>query len=400
MTGLVGDDWAFRSILMTQLALFGAGWGLALLVLADERRAMAHWCASALLFAGSMVLIQWAGPPLHLVWANPTVMLVNLVAYSLCGRGVDVFVNTRPRHDTLTLGAVLVCGSVILALGLKAPDDRVQVLVFSLGKAAILLGIPLLVARPLARAMGWPGTLVALLPSVAYGLLGLGKAAAHALNAPHGRPLSEDLLNTPGRVIVAMVSIGLFNFSFLFMLFSRLVVQLRHHALHDGLTGVLNRRAMDEQLQRLWQRHQHVPEASFCVVLVDVDHFKRVNDHHGHPVGDRVLCKVAQVLQEHVRPTDQVARFGGEEFLLLLPGASAEQAHAVAERVRQAVALAAVDLDGMPLRVTVSAGVARPRAGDHHAGQTLARADMALYFAKGAGRNRVAGDEGLQATAA
>lgn len=156
-------------------------------------------------------------------------------------------------------------------------------------------------------------------------------------------------------------------------------------AMYDGLTAVYNRRWADATIEQLAKR-----EASFSVVLLDVDHFKSFNDSHGHAAGDLVLTKLAALLTRTLRGTDFVARYGGEEFILVLPEAKAESAAMVAERVRRALAAVAFEMkDGTVLpRVTISAGVAQHRSGQS-AAELVKEADAALYRAKDAGRNRV-----------
>jgi diguanylate cyclase (GGDEF)-like protein len=156
----------------------------------------------------------------------------------------------------------------------------------------------------------------------------------------------------------------------------------------DGLTGLYNRRKFEQRL------HEEVTRAvrtqkPVAVVMFDLDHFKRINDVHGHGAGDLVLLAVARVLQRAVRDIDLAARIGGEEFLLLLPETDAEAALRAAERVREAIAAEAIALaNGEVLHVTTSAGVAvYPRHATSEF-QFVERADRALYVAKRQGRNR------------
>lgn len=153
----------------------------------------------------------------------------------------------------------------------------------------------------------------------------------------------------------------------------------------DPLTGVGNRRRLDETLAAEVERSQR-HERLLCLLMVDVDHFKDVNDHHGHAMGDEVLKRLAMLLRECCRQSDLVARFGGEEFVVLLPDTSLESAVACAERIRQQ--LESQPLVGQVGRVTASFGVAM-RAVDEDGGALLRRADQALYRSKKEGRNRV-----------
>jgi diguanylate cyclase (GGDEF)-like protein len=159
-------------------------------------------------------------------------------------------------------------------------------------------------------------------------------------------------------------------------------------AAHDPLTHAYNRRWLDENLPRLLARAR--ADRPLAVVMVDIDHFKRLNDTVGHAAGDRVLVAVADTLRRRFRPADLVARYGGEEFAVLMPGTDLGSASKAAERVRQAVRFTRfAGHDGAPLpAVTVSCGVATSRPNDS-AEAVVRRADGALYRAKAAGRDRV-----------
>jgi diguanylate cyclase (GGDEF)-like protein len=161
---------------------------------------------------------------------------------------------------------------------------------------------------------------------------------------------------------------------------------VERQALVDGLTGLANRRAATDALHAEAARAERL-ETPLSVVLADLDEFKEVNDVHGHAVGDEVLRAFAEVLRETLRESDVAGRWGGEEFLLLLPGADEEGAAQLAERLR--IALAARGFPGVPgLRVTASFGVAE-YGGETNTEQLLAAADRALYRAKRAGKDRV-----------
>ena len=169
----------------------------------------------------------------------------------------------------------------------------------------------------------------------------------------------------------------------------RLQREYKRNAMIDGLTGLYNRRWIDEALPRFVQRYgrSHQPLA---ILMIDVDHFKRFNDTHGHSVGDQVLVIVGQTLRGHTRPSDLVARYGGEEFLVILPDTNVEAGTMVAERLRQAVReveLRKSDGEAIP-QITISLGGACLARGQAMA-ELLAKADQALYDSKHAGRDRV-----------
>jgi len=162
----------------------------------------------------------------------------------------------------------------------------------------------------------------------------------------------------------------------------------REQATHDALTGLLSRRAILDILDRELARGRRNGTA-VGIALVDIDHFKRVNDEHGHQVGDQVLVEAARRLVESRRETDAVGRIGGEEFLVILPDAETEAALSVAERLRETMAATPVPTPAGPLPLTISIGVAATTGGLEIADFLVSQADRALYRAKEEGRNRV-----------
>jgi diguanylate cyclase (GGDEF)-like protein/PAS domain S-box-containing protein len=150
----------------------------------------------------------------------------------------------------------------------------------------------------------------------------------------------------------------------------------------DPLTGVLNRRGFMAELD------EAIASATpGCVAIFDIDHFKGVNDNFGHGVGDQVIQRFAAIAQAHLRDCDDLGRIGGEEFAVVLRDVSDAEAHAICERLRDAISRAPCELDNICLRITVSGGIAE--LGPDLAADILNRADMALYRAKSNGRNRV-----------
>jgi diguanylate cyclase (GGDEF)-like protein len=162
--------------------------------------------------------------------------------------------------------------------------------------------------------------------------------------------------------------------------------RLRGLASRDGLTGLNNHRTFQQGLGQALARAER-RKAPLSLLLVDIDHFKPLNDTHGHPFGDTVLKAVARVIERAGRRTDLAARYGGEEFALILEDSDAKGAAGVAERVRTEIE--ALRFEGKPARVTVSVGLAvHPEQASTQA-ELIARADAALYTAKKRGRNQV-----------
>jgi diguanylate cyclase (GGDEF)-like protein len=164
--------------------------------------------------------------------------------------------------------------------------------------------------------------------------------------------------------------------------------ELHFRASHDTLTGVSNRAVILETLRRE-QFRQEREGGSFGIIMVDLDHFKSVNDTYGHLCGDAVLQETAKIMQASLRPYDVVGRYGGEEFLIVVPRSDAPSAQRVAERIRKAIAAKPIITPAGEIRVTASFGVAASSdASGTESQHLLQRADDALYRAKQNGRNR------------
>lgn len=190
-------------------------------------------------------------------------------------------------------------------------------------------------------------------------------------------------------VILAVLLLN--TMGFVLMQMERAIAQQHDLATHDGLTGVYNRHALMEALERTCSQSVR-DKQSMAVVMIDIDHFKRVNDRYGHLAGDEVLREVARRCQRRLRGADLLARYGGEEFLALLPGTDAGGAAVVAEAIRQTVAASPVRVHDLVIDVTVSlgvhGGVAVSAKQDDIEG-LIAAGDQALYQAKELGRNQV-----------
>ncbi len=171
--------------------------------------------------------------------------------------------------------------------------------------------------------------------------------------------------------------------------------RIREMAITDELTGLRNRRNLFQRLAEEADRSLRYVHTT-CLILFDLDHFKKINDDHGHPAGDAVLRVVGDVLRQYCRHSDIAARYGGEEFALLLPETRPAEASAVAEKLRAAIQARTVTLEnGVELRVTASFGVACYQQGKEGVTHLIEQADQALYRAKDKGRNRVERAEGL-----
>jgi len=274
-------------------------------------------------------------------------------------------VRPLPRRKAASLAALLAT-SIFLS-------DLSQPLGVAVGIAFIAL--PLLGLLSRSRHM------IIVLAVASSGLILVGMA----LSEP-GAAIHQALLNRAMCVglvwIVALISIRHLKIG------TRLRRSLRRQVSEDPLTGLYNRRYVFNCIKRELNRYRRYG-VTFSVVLIDADHFKRVNDTWGHPVGDRVLKHIASVCQNAIRDGDVAGRFGGEEFIIVLPHTGAIDAAFVAHRIRQSTRRKRFLCDGDEIRVTLSLGIAECGPGAETFDNLLQAADRALYSAKRAGRDRV-----------
>jgi diguanylate cyclase (GGDEF)-like protein len=168
----------------------------------------------------------------------------------------------------------------------------------------------------------------------------------------------------------------------------RLQEELREQVLHDPLTGLYNRRYLAEMLEHEIARTEREKE-SLSIIVSDIDHFKVINDTYGHQAGDRFLVEIAGLLKRFTRSSDLICRYGGEEFVLVFPGAAGDSAVQRAEEIRQKCAEVIIQHEGKDLSVTMSFGLAIYPDHGKNAEEIIIKADKALYISKQTGRNRV-----------
>ena len=362
------------------LAWWVGGWHLGL-----PKHVAAHWMVAALATAAGLALVLQRGrwPAwLTLEVANLAIMF----GFVAMRRGVQVFLRiaVTDREHALVLGL-----DALLLLGLLVAPGW---------GAAVVIGASLPIAWTLLRAafeshraLHSEGAIAtARAVAAPLGLLG-GLFALRALSgmlAPDiaARPLNEaNAFNTSAALVFMLVGL-MINLVLALMVVGRLVSRLQQLSDRDALTGLLNRRALAPLLQREAGRLRRYGE-SYALLMVDVDHFKAINDGHGHAAGDRALVQLSAVLRQAAREVDHVARLGGEEFCLLLPHTDLAGATHLAQRVHEAVRRAS--WSEFERGITVSVGVAVAQSPDEPPQAALERADQALYRAKHAGRDRV-----------
>ncbi|MEY4754499.1 MAG: hypothetical protein RJA44_2174 [Pseudomonadota bacterium] len=370
-----------------QMLLHTLMWLIAWIMLGEERRAIAHWFGFTLLLSlgQGLASLNPASVTPWLVEVLPGFLVV--AGFVLMRRGAELFLRQPPRdleHGIVAAASLLL--SVVIGAGADMRPERI--LLMSACLAWVVLRGSWAMREPLRTQFGRRPALSVVLPLLLFGVLNLYRVGSTLIGRSAvlaGTASGLDLLVQ----IAGLIVTALFSYLFLFLLVMRLRGRLNYLAERDPLTGLLNRRAMLVALEREWHRHQRLHE-NFALVSADLDHFKLVNDRHGHSSGDAVLKEAAFVFKAQARNIDVVARMGGEEFLLLLPGCDVERALIVAQRLRQRLYATPLKLPGGgTLPVTASFGVASAIAGDADIDTVLRRVEAALFLAKGSGRNRV-----------
>ncbi len=300
--------------------------------------------------------------------------------------GIQSFKGARV-HNRLAVAFVAVIALQTFWFEFIQPDIAIRSIANSMvlasGYAACAYALLIRVQQPLRTAYWFTGLLFALLAAV---LLARAVMIWHSHLDSYGL-YANIPLNPLTFLIVCMLQAGV-TFGFLLMLNYQLVAEIQKVASRDTLTGAFNRRRLEEESTRLQSRCKRTGD-TFAVMLIDIDQFKHINDNYGHPVGDEVLRNLAAIAQASIRTEDYFARYGGDEFCILLPSTSVEEAFGLAERLRLSYATRMRSVAGFTLDSTVSIGVADSSLCGMDFQDMIAAADAALYEAKQAGRNRV-----------
>jgi diguanylate cyclase (GGDEF)-like protein len=344
--------------------------------------AVAWWGFAHLIRAGSIVLFGMYGSAPDLI----TIDLANALlftAFAVTWTGARVF-DGRPLEPVyLVTGAViwlLVCRLPVLA---EAIETRAMI------ASAIITAYTWLTAYEFWR--GRNEQLVSRWPAI---FMLFAHGALFLLRTPLVTLLPWSPTNLYGSVWLTVLSFEalLFTISIAFILLAMAKerTELRHRtaAMIDPLTGISNRRAFLHDAGLLAKRHGTNPKPT-GVMLIDLDHFKSINDRFGHALGDRVLEIFTDAARQSIRGTDLFGRLGGEEFAAILYDATPDKAFLAAERMRETFAKLAQDVSGRPVCATVSIGLVHCEDAVLDVPELLAQADQALYFAKENGRNRV-----------
>jgi diguanylate cyclase (GGDEF)-like protein len=357
----------------------------------DIKPSAADWRIGTLLFAAACTLFAANGVS-GVLWLLPIANACLFIGFALYWRSIRRYVR-RDDHPWIFVPAAL--GIVALTwFTLVSPNLPLRVAIATVLNVFYTVAMASVLLRHLKQERSRAGaflivllavlTLLVVLRAVYYATLG---ADARSITAAGSLVAALSPL-----LIAALPIVG--TTAFALLCFERIRSDLHAVATTDALTGLPNRRTIAEEAQR-FVAHAKTTGAPFSIAVIDIDHFKQINDRYGHDAGDLVLIGVANALKANVRGAQFVGRQGGEEFVALFESANVEDARVAAERLRAAVSEATYSLgeahasSESPISATVSIGVATLTANDQSFADLLRRADRALYAAKASGRNCV-----------
>lgn len=379
---------AFVMVFFQQMVLASGWWVGARVLPAAIGRAAAYWAVHAA--AGGVALAMFVqaamldGNPYVRALGN-VLMVVSVLALQ---RGLWHFTR-RPLRWGAPAAALAVTAAASW-LGLYPAWVPLRIAVVSGLLGVLTLWIAADVYRHARVQIPWrAAALVLVLPLLAGAVAFLVRAVRAVLEPDEMRAeFTADTLFNVAFAVAYQVLVLAFQLSLLGLVVSQLTGELRRASRYDALTGLLNRRATDAALADEVQRARRLRQP-FSVLMIDADHFKTVNDRYGHAVGDRGLQHMATLMMAQMRDIDRFGRWGGEEFVAVLPASEIGEAGVLAERLRERVAALPLYAEEGSIAMTVSVGVAQWRGNGETPAELLERADAALYRAKSAGRNRV-----------
>ncbi|HUH38861.1 MAG TPA: GGDEF domain-containing protein [Spongiibacteraceae bacterium] len=379
----------FRTLSVT-LVLFSLVFGLGMFAYARENAKFAGIKTIGVgyfLVGGGCVLLSLR----HVIYDFASIVLSNTalaMGIILIYRGLFDFLGISLRLERwLSPTLVVLLAAVLYFYTFHIPDVnlRIQALSFVIA-AACFIGASGLLQHGEIRNRTVAKMLIAMFFLV--GAFFVFRLICSFYQIPPDDFMNSGLLSALA-IIAGMFLVILSSFATIWMASDKLQDELLEIARIDPLTGIYNRRAFDECCNTEFSRALR-SGTSFAIIMSDIDHFKKVNDQYGHHIGDEVLKRFSAILKDRVRQHDVVARFGGEEFTVLLPDKNTEQGIQVAEQLRAITAATQITIDSeISLTISASFGVAHYCAGDSGWSSVLQRADNALYAAKKQERNRV-----------
>ncbi|MGY6630576.1 MAG: GGDEF domain-containing protein [Wenzhouxiangella sp.] len=352
-----------------------------------ERESLHIWILALVMqpIAWSLFLIRGSSTDVLLTFgAN----LFLLLSFAELTRALRRFINLPDLRIPLLTFAFGVAAALALA-GHVTGNFSILVIINSVGIGLILSLMLLSALQGTRKHPSVPLNIVAFV--AASGIVVVSLRAALHYQSPQfdGNFLAASLIDSIA-VFYATLAPLVASIAFLLLYQERNNQRLEELASTDGLTGILNRHAMSRQAARHF--HPSLSSGTASTLLIDLDHFKRVNDRYGHEAGDEVLIEVVRRIQSQLRPTDIFGRVGGEELAILLPQTNADEALAAADRIRKTIEAEAVAYEQAAIPMTASIGVACRHPADSEWADCLRRADKAMYQAKAAGRNCIVVD--------
>ena len=376
------------ALLFTAMVSLVNAAAMSLLALRDRSSYLRDWAISFFLVVAGVAVIGLRGivPPLVSIFFG------NALA-ALGGAGLFVGLCRFMRRPVpwKFLAAIIAVSLAAIAwfsVGVDDPAAQLgrRVMVFS-GLIALLSAPCVWLIVSHARREGTVLSVMALAAELLLVGLSLLRVAVNVV-----APVQGGLESDHTREVLFVMAFGLTHllqgYGLVSLHVSQLLRRVAAQANTDALTGLPNRRTFEDTWRRMVQRAER-DKSPLALMVMDIDHFKRVNDTHGHAAGDEALRVLGWALKNHLRPGDLCARLGGEEFVLAMPGATPEVARMRAEELLKMPLMYGEDGSGEPLAVTLSVGLTDWRASDTAPHATIARADAALYEAKRDGRHRV-----------
>ena len=349
-------------------------------------RAAGGWGTSIMMLGLGYALLQWEGrSPTLVSWLSEVVLLSAVAVMHDAVRHFDA--NERPRLSQALWAAVLLASLALFWFTFMTPSARTRIVIFSFG---------------LSLGMAWAATVSLKLPreinaaarriftGVIWGASAvfLARGVGTLVSSPHSDDYFRYDLLQPVAAATSTLLITALTMALMWMEVSLLNARLASLASHDSLTQLLNHGAVMKACERELSRAERYGEP-IALAMVDIDHFKNVNDKHGHAVGDAVLAHVASLIAHDMRKHDVAGRYGGEEFVILMPQTNTAAATIRMERLRKRIEDNPYVRSGLSVGVTVSIGIAE--LANHITGleSLIGASDRALYRAKRGGRNRI-----------
>lgn len=370
--------------LALQQFVYGIGW-LVGIKLIPEIRSVGIWLSGFAFFSGLYFMaspLNAVGVGFSHIWIAQFLIVVVMIMVRRANEAL-FFEPYRWKED-----AGLIIFFWIISVWTLSFSMRTSIIVMTVSFIVLWMGIRTVIIsyRSIVKEFGLTITLLVNLP-ILFFLLVKGAQAFAIIN--HQTIIHDPdtgRLESTWYLALLLALTGLMHVNYVVMLLKRLIQNLNKMSKTDVLTNIMNRRAAEEVLCH--EIREMVRDGiPFTVLMIDIDFFKSVNDRYGHAKGDEVLQSVCKCMRDTVRRNDYVARFGGEEFLLILPHTALKQAVELGERIRQKVADLRFDTED--IKITISIGVTQSNSDDSVMENILSRADKALYVSKERGRNQL-----------